>query len=115
MEHLIDNKVHVDNLFIFSDMMISPGTDAMSHTTSGEKWTVGSVLKKYRDTVNSNMLFVTVDLAGHGRNTLGADLEDDDKNILVTGYSDAILRLVTEIQTSQVDAVKEQAQKLASK
>jgi hypothetical protein len=97
IEELIESKTHIDQMFIFSDMMISPGTDAMSHTISGENWTVASILQAYREQVNPNMLFVTVDLAGHGRSVLGAELEDDFRNILITGYSDAILRLVSEI------------------
>ena len=112
---MINESRHVDNMFIFSDMMISPGSGNMMNTRSGGSWTVGTILEKYRETVNDNMLFVTVDLAGHGRSVLGAELEDNCKNVLISGYSDAILRLVSELQNSQVDAVKETAQKLLEK
>lgn len=112
---MINEKRHVDNFFIFSDMMISPGSNAMTGTRSGGSWTVASILEAYRSTVNENMLFVTVDLAGHGRSVLGAELEDDSKNVLITGYSDSILRLVSEIQNNQVDAVKEAAQEMLAK
>jgi hypothetical protein len=44
------------------------------------------------------MLFVTIDLAGHGRSILGSEMEDDFRNILITGYSDQILRMVSELQ-----------------
>jgi hypothetical protein len=95
-------------MFIFSDMMISPSSNAMTGTSSGQNWTVAKIIDAYRTQVNPNMLFITVDLAGSGR-TLGAELEDDFRNVLISGYSDAILRLVSEIQINQVDAVKENA------
>ncbi|CAG9320965.1 unnamed protein product [Blepharisma stoltei] len=107
----IENRVHFDNMFIFSDMMISPGSGQMNHTQSGRNWTVEQILKTYRETVNPSMKFISINLAGHGK-TIGADLEDEQKNILVTGYSDSILRLVSQLQISQVDAVKEAAKSL---
>jgi len=112
---MINERKHVDNMFIFSDMMISPSDGNMQHTMSGGSDTVGSILENYRTNVNENMMFVTVDLAGHGRSVLGAELEDNCKNVLISGYSDAILRLVSELQNNQVDAVKETAQNMLSK
>lgn len=58
------------------------------------------------------MRFVTVDLAGNGGSLIGAELEDDFRNVLVSGYSDAILKLIAELQKNQVDLVKEAAAKL---
>jgi hypothetical protein len=115
IEELISTKRHIDQMFIFSDMMISPGEDHMSSSISGENWTVAKILTAYREQVNPDMLFVTVDLAGSGRSALGAELEDDFRNVLVTGYSDAILRLVSEIQSNQVNAVREAAAALIAK
>lgn len=108
IEKAIENNVFYDNMFVFSDMMISPGSGNMSNTISGRQWTIDLILKAYREKVNPEMKFVTIDLAGHG-SSIGATLEDNSRNILVTGYSDSILRLVTELQRSQVDAVKEAA------
>jgi len=111
IEKAMANKVHYDFMFIFSDMMISPGNSNMSNSTSGRNWTVESILRTYREQVNPNMRFVSIDLAGHGAK-LGAELEDDSKNILITGYSDSILRLVTELQGSQIEAIKEASKNL---
>ncbi|CAG9322221.1 unnamed protein product [Blepharisma stoltei] len=107
----IENRAHFDNMFIFSDMMISPGSGNMNNTISGQEWTVEGILRNYRENVNANMKFISINLGGHGK-AVTADLEDDMKNILVSGYSDSILRLVTELQVSQVDAVKLAAQSL---
>ena len=100
LEKIIKEKVHVDTFVILSDMMISPGRGEMNDMNSGAQWTVSSIISEYRNTVNPNMLFVTIDLVGHGRNILGAELEDDFRNVLISGYSDSILRLVSELQTS---------------
>ncbi len=87
-------------MFVFSDMMISPGDDYTTGAISGGKWTCATILQAYREYVNPNMLFVTVDLRGQKRSVLGAELEDDCRNVMVCGYSDAILRLVSEIYTN---------------
>ena len=76
-------------------------------------WTITSILSTYRQLVNPNMRFVTVDLAGHGRSLMGAELKDDFRNVLITGYSDSILRLVAELQKNQVDIVREAVAKLS--
>ena len=97
LEKIIEEKTHVDTFVILSDMMISPGRVEMNDMHSGAQWTVASILTEYRAKVNPNMMFITIDLAGHGRNILGAELEDDFRNVLITGYSDSILRLVSEL------------------
>lgn len=91
-------------------------TNPVSHLESvqlNEKWTITSILRTYRQLVNPNMRFVTVDLAGHGRSLIGAELEDDFRNVLISGYSDSILRLVAELQKNQVELVREAVAKLS--
>ncbi|CAG9333011.1 unnamed protein product [Blepharisma stoltei] len=112
-DEIIEKKVHIDNMFIFSDMIIS--TEKMNTTFNQDNRgrTVSGILEKYRNEVNPNMKYITIDLAGYGRDMLGADLEDRGKNIVVAGYSDAVLKLVSELQTSQVQAVRESALKIS--
>ena len=91
-------------------MMISP-----HHSNITGRYgctTVPTFLDKYRETVNANMLFVSVDLAGYGRSVVGPEAEEDFRNLILTGYSDSILKMVSEMQGSQVDKVKEHAQRL---
>jgi telomerase protein component 1 len=109
VEKITRDNVHIDNLFIFSDMMVSPGKNEFEDAESGRRNSISKTLHNYRSTVNPKMKFVTVDLAGQGRSLVGADLNNDFLNVEVTGYSDAILRLVSEMQQSQVEAVKEAA------
>jgi telomerase protein component 1 len=78
-----------------------------------DTWNITSILSTYRTLVNPNMRFVTVDLAGHGKSLMGAELKDDFRNVLITGYSDSILRLVAELQKNQVDLVREAVAKLS--
>mmetsp|Transcript_25902 Transcript_25902/g.25452 ORF Transcript_25902/g.25452 Transcript_25902/m.25452 type:complete len:135 (+) Transcript_25902:1363-1767(+) len=112
-DDIIEKKVHIDNMFIFSDMIISTEKMNTAFNQDNRGRTVSGVLEKYRNEVNPNMKYITIDLAGYGRDMLGADLEDRGKNIVVAGYSDAVLKLVSELQTSQVQAVRESALKLS--
>lgn len=103
LETMISSRTHIDQLFIISDMMISPGHNEMKNCNSGGNWTVSNILEVYRNEVNSNMRFVSVDLAGKG-----AALNEDENpnNLLISGYSDSILRMVSDFGRSQVDIVK---------
>ena len=107
----------IDNFFIISDMMIAPGRQEMSsggyRASSGSQSTraegVSGVLRQFREKVNPDLLFVTVDLHGSGRSQV--QLEDGaagahPNDVLVTGYSDEILRYVVERKGAQVDYVE---------
>ena len=95
----------IDMLFIFTDVMVHPGNE--EYTEGTDKWTISLILKEYRERINPNMLFVTCNLNAYARTLMSADMEDDFRNISINGYSDSILRLVSELQKSQVEAVKE--------
>jgi hypothetical protein len=95
----------IDMLFIFSDVMVHPGNEEYRDGT--DIWTISKILKEYRERINPNMLFVTCNLNAYARTLISADMQDDYRNIAINGYSDSILRLVSELQKSQVEAVKE--------
>lgn len=82
----------------------------MAGTETGGQSSISLVLEQYRAEVNPNMKFVTVDLAVSGRDILGASFDEDFRNLKVFGYSDSILALVSELQTSQVAAIESFAQ-----
>eukprot|EP01115_Flamella_aegyptia_P007180 TRINITY_DN29901_c0_g1_i1.p1 TRINITY_DN29901_c0_g1~~TRINITY_DN29901_c0_g1_i1.p1 ORF type:complete len:658 (+),score=296.62 TRINITY_DN29901_c0_g1_i1:99-2072(+) len=88
---LIDKKEKIDNFIIISDMMIAPGKNEMH----ARGHTVGEVLKKYRGDVNPDLLFVALDLYGSGRSIVDVNT-NDPKNVLITGFSDNILRFIAE-------------------
>jgi len=109
VDKITRDREHIDTMFIFSDMMVSPGKNEFASTDSGKSNSISKVLDKYRKTVNPKMKFVTIDLAGSGRSLTGGEFDNDFLNLEVTGYSDAILRLVSELQISQIEAVTEAA------
>ena len=110
IQTLITDRRHIDQIFVFSDMMIAPGASEMTGTTTGGESSISQVLEAYRSAVNPHMKFITVDLAVGSRDILGASFDDNYRNIKVHGYSDAILALVSELQVSQVEAVNAFAQ-----
>ena len=103
-DDIIAQKVFIDNIIIFSDMIISYETSQRLFTDEGFKHK--QILKKYRDEVNPNMKYITVDLAGSAKDMAGANFEDDFKNIVIGGYSDAILKLISSRQITQAGAVR---------
>ena len=104
-DDIIAQEVFIDNIIIFSDMIISYTTSVNLFSGRGLH-TCEQILKKYRDKVNPNMRYVTVDLAGHARDMAGVNFEDEFKNLVIGGYSDAILKLISTVQTTQAGAVR---------
>eukprot|EP01117_Protostelium_nocturnum_P009162 TRINITY_DN3280_c0_g1_i1.p1 TRINITY_DN3280_c0_g1~~TRINITY_DN3280_c0_g1_i1.p1 ORF type:complete len:645 (+),score=292.71 TRINITY_DN3280_c0_g1_i1:178-2112(+) len=99
LERLIQKKEKIDNFIILSDMIIAPDR--------GEK-KIGDIINRYRKEVNPELLFIAVDLFGSGKSIVGINSEDD-KNVLITGFSDNILRFIAERgskgQLGYVDAI----------
>jgi telomerase protein component 1 len=102
LKNAIKEKLWMDNLIFVSEMIICQ----ICLQTSIAKDNREGILKKYRDKVNSNMRCITIDLAGNARESAGADFQDQFKNIVIGGYSDAILKFVSLTQTTQADAVR---------
>jgi telomerase protein component 1 len=91
LEELIEKKVKIDNFIILSDMMIAPGHNDMElHGNS-----VSNILQKYRAKVNPELLFVAIDLYGNGKSIVDINVQNP-KNVLITGFSDNILRYIAE-------------------
>jgi len=92
METLIRERRRVDNLIFVSNTLIGSG-----HTdyTGPGGVTVSSMLNKYRQEVNPDLLFVSIDLSG--RPQILQPQENKHKNdIFITGFSDSILRFIAE-------------------
>ncbi|OMJ94683.1 hypothetical protein SteCoe_2016 [Stentor coeruleus] len=102
-EDIIRDKVWIDNLIIFTDMMLSelgPERFRMTH-----QLTSFEIVKEYRDKINPNLRYILVDLAGYGR-TLGAEFENDYRNLIISGYSDSILKLINFTGSTQDDVIR---------
>jgi len=91
LEELIKKKKKIDNFIIFSDMMIAPGKTELELRGNS----VTSILRKYRQEVNPNLLFVAVDLFGNGKSIVDVN-SDSPLDVMITGFSDNILRFISE-------------------
>ncbi|KAH3757178.1 telomerase protein component 1 [Pelomyxa schiedti] len=88
-EDLIKRKEIIDNFIVLSHHLILPTEEGSGPNT------IPSILHKYRQEVNPRMLFVSVDLSGRGSNISQGD-DEHPNDILVSGFSDAILRFIAE-------------------
>lgn len=90
LEDLIKNRRKIDNLLILSHQLVKTGEDGgSSHHTAR------NLLHKYRQEVNPDLLFVSVDLSGKG-NTINDGTENHPNDVMITGFSDSILRFIAE-------------------
>lgn len=90
LEDLIKNRRKIDNLLILSHQLVkTEGQDDSSHMTAR------NLLHKYRQEVNPDLLFVSVDLSGKG-NTVNDGTETHPNDVMITGFSDSILRFIAE-------------------
>ena len=98
----IEKKRHIDLFVIFSDMMITEGHSDIG----GTGMTAAGIVNEYRRLVNPNLIYVAIDLRGY---SIKVPIDEDTKdphNIMVCGYSDSILRFISERQLSQVEYIK---------
>jgi len=107
LDDLIERNQKIDQFIIISDMMIAPGRNEMNGAHSAKENTISGILGKYRKQVNPNLLFICVDLNGSGKSLVNLDEGEKHPNdILITGWSDQILRYIAERGTSQLDIVE---------
>eukprot|EP01114_Cavostelium_apophysatum_P022723 TRINITY_DN831_c0_g1_i3.p1 TRINITY_DN831_c0_g1~~TRINITY_DN831_c0_g1_i3.p1 ORF type:complete len:1975 (+),score=566.67 TRINITY_DN831_c0_g1_i3:1485-7409(+) len=86
IENLILEKKRIDNLIILSHEQTAAGDESLKIT---------QILTKYRQEVNPDLLFVSVDLSGRGVSVKsGVDRHPND--VLISGFSDSILRFIAE-------------------
>jgi len=110
LEDMIRDKRRVDNFLVLSHHVINP-SDGNNNSR------LANLLNKYRQEVNSDLLFVSVDLSGSGRSAIGTD-EKHPHDIQITGFSDQILRFIAERgDTNQLQYVEhiDEAKKLNKK
>jgi len=107
LDDLIEKNQKIDQFIIISDMMIAPGRNEMTGSINAKSNTISGILEKYRKQVNPNLLFICVDLNGSGHSLVNLDEGEKHPNdILITGWSDQILRYIAERGTSQLDVVE---------
>jgi telomerase protein component 1 len=94
LEDLILQNKKIDNIIVLSDQHIAPGYNELigSGPAAGG---ISGILTKYRQEINPDLLYVSVNLAGR----TSVDVDDSKRHvndIVVSGFSDSILRYVAE-------------------
>lgn len=97
---LIDKKLKVDRIFLFSDMQcynsVGWGSDRGS--------SLASMLKEYKRSINPNVMLYTFDLSTYGT----AQFSDKEENVFqLAGFSDKIFKFVEIVEkgASMVDVI----------
>ena len=87
LRHLLINRVAVDNLVLLTDQMNLESRDGKGML---------NFLNKYRQLVNPNLLFVSIDLCSRTIGVSSTITPQHENNIHLAGYSDQILRFIAE-------------------
>jgi telomerase protein component 1 len=94
LEELLRTRTKLDNLIVFSNALVGPGSMDSWLNARGPHDTIANFLNKYRQEVNPDLLFVSVDLSGRGMGI--SDGTENPNNVMITGFSDSILRFIAE-------------------
>jgi hypothetical protein len=63
LEQLIKEKRRVDQLIVLADRHIAPGYEEMEGSSPASTGGISRILKKYRQEVNPDLLYVSVNLS----------------------------------------------------
>lgn len=90
------SKEHVDNIVIFSDMMIAEGYSDISVRGNS----IVNSMKNYKNIVNPSLKVFTVDLESKGQCLNLGDEYNESNYIKIFGMSDSILRFISNKQSN---------------
>jgi len=91
LQDLISTKKKIDNLLVLSHQILNPDEAGSSDDSNN----LARLLLKYRTEVNPDLLFVSVNLSGSGKASIGAS-DRNPNNIMISGFSEQILRFIAE-------------------
>lgn len=92
---LLDNKVKVDRILLFSDMQLYQSRDWVGSST------VAELLRKYRGIINPKVKFYSFDLTGYG--TLKVP---ERETYLISGWSEKVLNFIELNEKKGISAIK---------
>lgn len=95
VQYLLDNKIKVDRIIMFSDNESNSGYSRSRGYYFGGYKTVQQVLNDYRKQVNPDVWFHAIDLLGYGTVQV---LENDPKVNLVAGWSEKLLQFIPMVE-----------------
>lgn len=91
LEGLIARHERIDNLLILSNQIV------VLDQPQKDRDSIANNIAKYRREINPHMLFVSVDLSGNGcQIAQGTDEASNPNDVIVSGFSDSILRFIAE-------------------
>ena len=93
LKYLLDNKINVDRIMIFSDMQCysTYGGNRFGSYSPAEEQDLNSQLVRYKRQINPNVITYSFDLTGYGT----VQFPQDEKNVvLLTGWSDRVLEFM---------------------
>merc|ERR1719498_301989 len=99
LQELSASQVKLDHLVLLTDGLVSP---AKSPAEGLCRW-----LRSYRSAVHAPMKYTCVDVLGLGKPTVGDGSNPQD--VLISGYSEAVLRYLTQepgAQLAEVEAIE---------
>lgn len=91
-----NKPMKVDRIIIVSDMCC--------YGSGRYDGNIGSLLNEYRRTVNPDARYYSINMAGHGQSQMDPQ---DDKTLLISGWSESIFTLIREFEGLQEAAVEE--------
>lgn len=91
--YLVQNKIKVDRIFLFSDMQCYNAQSMTGYWPYGVRTeqSVAQLIRNYRSAINPNVYLYSFDLAGYGTSQVP---QDDPKTCLLAGWSDRVLSYV---------------------
>lgn len=103
MEKAIKEKTHIDRLVVCSDLQIGDGNDTEYGIDRryGSSVTVPELVAQYRKQVNPNFMYYSVCFNGYGN-----DVIVGEKKVLISGFSDNILRFISAYEQTGETQVK---------
>lgn len=103
LEKAIKEKTKMDRLVVCSDLQIGDGKDQEYgvHGRYGSSVTVPKLVAEYRKKVNPNFMYYSVCFNGYGN-----DVIVGDKKVLISGFSDNILRFISAYEQTGKTQVK---------
>jgi len=89
MQYLINNKIEVDQIMLFTDMQLNG-----SYGYGGSS--LDSDIKRYRQSINKNVRIYELNLCGYG----STQIDSNDPNYIhMSGWNDSVLKYITEYQS----------------
>jgi len=90
IQHMIENKIVTDRIFMFSDMQVYGMHDFNSN------------FAEYKRTINPNVILYSFDLAGHGQLAVPAN-----NTVVISGWSERIFDFISKYENGAETMLKE--------